>query len=212
MLSKSHFIYQEGPSVQIWWKVEKKWSFYEKRQNLAPRGTPWGCVSKTLPKNHFIYHDSTFVQNWWKSDEKWRFSEKRSKLTPGGTHKGGGQKFFKKFSSNTKRVLQCKFHEHRTQETRVFSTIIAKKKKKKNSSGSETLLCRVKIKLLCIVYCIPLNLSHKFYFYYLVNILTQLCHDLSPPLPPLGQFVNFLIVSIRFSIKILHLIEDFCHC
>ena len=72
---------------------------------------------------------------------------------PGGTPEGGGQIFFGHFSLNTERVLQCKFGEDRMHETRDFSTIIAKekkmkkkKKKKKISSGSETLLCRVKIR------------------------------------------------------------------
>ena len=80
---------------------------------------------------------SKFGENRMKNED---FLKNVQNRPLGGTHKGGGQTFFQKFSSNTKRVLQCKFHEHRTQETRVFSTIIAKKMKKKkkmkmNSSG-----------------------------------------------------------------------------
>ena len=51
ILPKSYFIHQEGPSVQIWWKLEKKWRFYEKRQNLAPRGHPGGAGQKFYQKD-----------------------------------------------------------------------------------------------------------------------------------------------------------------
>ena len=72
----------------------------------------------------------------------------------GGTPEGGGKKIFENFSSNTERVLQCKFGEDWMHEARDFSTIIAKKKKMKmkmkkkkmTANGSETLLRRVKRK------------------------------------------------------------------
>ena len=42
ILPDIHFIYQEGPSVQIWWKSDEKERFSEKRPKLALGGTPEG--------------------------------------------------------------------------------------------------------------------------------------------------------------------------
>ena len=49
-LSKIHFIYQNGPSVQIWWKLDENWRFSEKRPKMAPRGAPGGGGQKFYQK------------------------------------------------------------------------------------------------------------------------------------------------------------------
>ena len=91
ILPKSYFIHQEGHSVQIWWKLEKKWRFYEKHQTLASRGgAPLGEWVKNFTRHSFHIPRGSFYPNLvkigWKRKIFWK--------TPKIGSQGAGQNFF----------------------------------------------------------------------------------------------------------------------